>query len=249
MKPSRNKQLSVFSLYFLCCSFYKRQLLVLCLRNPAGKECGWRETVQIRYRHKCRKRVTTHKAVNSSVFLYLLHKESWACIVNAEENPASELYRLQCSSPPWAHDSAAVCVETWLFLLLHAHGCACVCVPFLSIPHFVPIISKGMGPNTAIHTNIRATEATASENGGLVGAGGRQMERRQRMQTWGRGGGINTFSQNLIWVFPHLFVGLEEMFLAFVSKTLVTCQICCLVSQVDMPISHLQYIKEDIISK
>lgn len=212
MKPNRNKQLSVFSLYFLCCSFYKRQWLVLCLRNPAGKECGWRETVQIRYRHKCRKRVTTHTAANSSVFLYLLHKESWACIVNAEENPASELYRLQCSSPPWAHDSAAVCVEMWLFLLLHAH----VCVPFLSIPHFVPIISKGMGPNTAIHTNIRATEATASENGGLVGAGGRQMGRRQRMQTWGQGGGegrgywglydaINTFSQ--IWFeFSHILL-------------------------------------------
>lgn len=40
-----------------------------------------------------------------------------------------------------------------------------MCVPSLSIPHFVPIISKGMEPNNAVHKSIRATEATTSENG------------------------------------------------------------------------------------
>lgn len=43
----------------------------------------------------------------------------------------------------------------------------CMCAPSASIAHFVPIISKGMGPNTAIHISIRATEAATSENGGL----------------------------------------------------------------------------------
>lgn len=43
----------------------------------------------------------------------------------------------------------------------------CMCVTSVSIPHFVPIISKGMWHNTTIHTSIRATEATASENEGL----------------------------------------------------------------------------------
>lgn len=43
------------------------------------------------------------------------------------------------------------------------------------IPHFVQIISKGTGPNTAIHTSIRAKEATTSENGGL----GEQQEERE----------------------------------------------------------------------
>lgn len=41
-------------------------------------------------------------------------------------------------------------------------------MPSASIPHFVPIISRGMGPNAAIHTSVGATEATTSENGGLL---------------------------------------------------------------------------------
>lgn len=59
-----------------------------------------------------------------------------------------------------------VCVEMWLFILLRM--CVCMCVPSASISHFVPIISRGMGPNTAIHTSVRATETTASENGRLL---------------------------------------------------------------------------------
>lgn len=54
-----------------------------------------------------------------------------------------------------------------------------MCATSVSIPHFVPIISKGMWPNTAIQTRIRAAEATASEDGGL----GEQKE--ERMQTGG----------------------------------------------------------------
>ena len=55
-----------------------------------------------------------------------------------------------------------------------------MCVPSASIPHFVQIISKGMGPNTAIRTSIRATEATTFAKGGLeeqrcrAAGGGRQ---------------------------------------------------------------------------
>ena len=93
---------------------------------------------------------------------------------NPGENPASESYRSLSSSL-----SVCVCVcvfvcvcvcvcasaagreETWLFTLL------CTSVPSASIPHFVPIIMKVMGPNTAIHTSISATEANTSEDGGL----------------------------------------------------------------------------------
>lgn len=49
-------------------------------------------------------------------------------------------------------------------------------VPSASIPHFVQIISKGMGPNAAIHTSIRATQATTSKSGGWGEKGGGEEE-------------------------------------------------------------------------
>lgn len=59
---------------------------------------------------------------------------------------------------------------------MRARVCVSMCVPSASISHFVQIISKGMGPNTAIHTSIRATEATTSERRGL----GEQEKERGR---------------------------------------------------------------------
>lgn len=57
-----------------------------------------------------------------------------------------------------------------------------MCVVSVLIPHFVPIISKVMGPNTAIHTNIRATEATTLENGGFAEKEleGKKMQRKKK---------------------------------------------------------------------
>ena len=56
----------------------------------------------------------------------------------------------------------------------------CTRVPSASIPHFVQIISKGMGPNAVFHTSIRATQATTSESGGWgeKGGGGRGIRCR-----------------------------------------------------------------------
>lgn len=62
-----------------------------------------------------------------------------------------------------------------------------MCAASASIPHFVPIISKGMGPNTAIHISIRATEATTSENGGLGEQEGERGGRGRRCRAEGEG--------------------------------------------------------------
>lgn len=57
--------------------------------------------------------------------------------------------------------------------------CMCMRVPSASIPHFVQIISKGMGPNAAIHTSIRATQATTSKSGGWGEKGGGEEEEEE----------------------------------------------------------------------
>lgn len=90
---------------------------------------------------------------------------------------------------PGAHPACA-CVQTRLFIL-HVYAC----VPFASICHFVQIISKGMGPNAAIHTSIRATQATMSERGGWgEKGGGRGGGRGIRCRTRGQGE-----ERNVIW--------------------------------------------------
>lgn len=53
----------------------------------------------------------------------------------------------------------------------------CVCVTITLISHFVPIISKVIGPNTAIHTSFTATEGSTFEKMGHRSSMEKEMER------------------------------------------------------------------------
>lgn len=63
------------------------------------------------------------------------------------------------------HQCAFVCKYDCLYCCV----CACLCVPSASILHFVQIITECMGPNTTIHTGIKALGTARFENRGMEG--------------------------------------------------------------------------------
>lgn len=112
-------------------------------------------------------------------FSYLFHsmffaEESRECSEHAEENPASESYWFQRSGPVCV--GMHQCAIVWKCECLYCCVCLRVC-PSASILHFVQIISEGMGPNTAIHTGIRAAVETTAKNGGFRVKGRRREEK------------------------------------------------------------------------